>query len=153
MKKKRILIVDNEVSLTRLLKLNLEQTNRYEVRVENWPEDALNAAREFRPDLVLLDVIMPRLSGGDVAAGFRADHTLRTTPIVVFTATVSKTPVKEHDGVISGFPILAKPASLEEVIEQIERRLPKAPTLEHTSASQTQLALCGAAACATLNCG
>ena len=127
MKRKRILLVDDEVGFTRLLKLNLERTNRYEVRVANWAEDAVPAAREFRPDLVLLDVIMPRMFGGDVAANLRADQSLRATPIVFLTAAVSKARVKEHGGVISGYPILAKPASVEEVINQIEERLPSSP--------------------------
>ena len=48
MSKKRVLLVDDEKSLTGLLKLNLEETGQYEVRVENWPEDALKAAREFQ---------------------------------------------------------------------------------------------------------
>src|SRR5438128_7500998 len=132
MNKKRILIVDDEISFTRLLKLNLEQTNDYAVRVENRAEDAFTTAREFRPDLVLLDIMMPRMFGGDIAARLRADANLKTTPIVFFTAAVSKTRVKEHDGVISGFPFLAKPASVEEVIDQIEQRLPKAPPAGHT---------------------
>ena len=132
MNKKRILIVDDEISFTRLLKLNLEQTNDYAVRVENRAEDALTTAREFRPDLVLLDIMMPRMFGGDIAARLRADANLKTTPIVFFTAAVSKTRVKEHDGVISGFPFLAKPASVEEVIEQIELGLVKVSPREHT---------------------
>ncbi len=133
MKRKRILVVDDEVGFTRLLKLNLEQTNRYEVRVANWAEDALPFAQEFRPDLVLLDVFMPRLLGGDVAASLRADRSLRSTPIVFLTAAVSKLRVKEHGGVISGYPILAKPASVQEVIDKIEQRLPPAPSLLPTT--------------------
>ena len=123
MKRKRILVVDDEIGFTRLLKLNLEQTNNYEVRVENWPERALMTAREFRPDLILLDMVMPRVFGGDVAAGLRADASLAATPIVFFTAAVSRTNLKKHDGIISGFPFLAKPSSVEEVIQQIEQRL------------------------------
>ena len=135
MNKKRILIVDDEISFTRLLKLNLEQTNDYVVRVENRAEDALTTAREFQPDLVLLDIMMPRVFGGDIAARLRADANLKTTPIVFFTAAVSKTRVKEHDGVISGFPFLAKPASVEEVIEQIELGLVKVSPRGHTTLS------------------
>lgn len=123
MNRKRILIVDDEISFTRLLKLNLEQGYDYEVRVENWPEDALAAARDFRPDLVLLDVLMPRLFGGDVAARMRADSELKGTPIVFFTAAVTKTRVKEHGDLISGFHFLAKPAPVEEIVRHIERRL------------------------------
>ncbi|MBI3414122.1 MAG: response regulator [Verrucomicrobia bacterium] len=123
MNKKRILILDDEVSFTRLLKLNLEQTNRYEVRAENWPEDALKAAREFKPDLLLLDVMMPRMFGGDVAAQFRADDELKNIPIVFLTATVRRHRVDEHGGKISGYPFLAKPATTEEVIACIESNL------------------------------
>lgn len=123
MNKKRILVVDDEIGFTRLLKLNLEQTNDYDVRIENRPAHALNAAREFGPDLVLLDVLMPGMFGADVAVGLRADARFKSTPIVFITAAVSKTRVKENDGLISGFPFLAKPSSVEEVIEQIEQRL------------------------------
>jgi CheY-like chemotaxis protein len=139
MNKKRILIVDDEISFTRLLKLILEQTNDYVVCVENRAEDALTTAQEFRPDLVLLDIMMPRMSGGDIAARLRADADLKTTPIVFFTAAVSKTRVKEQDGVISGFPCLAKPASVEEVIEQIERGLAKVSPRGHTHSLRSRV--------------
>jgi DNA-binding response OmpR family regulator len=122
--KKRILIVDDEVSFTRLLKLNLEQRNDYEARVVNWAEDALRVARQFRPHIVLLDVIMPRLVGGDIAAQLRADEEFKSTPILFFTAALSKWRVMQHEGVINGFPFLAKPASVEEIINQIERLVP-----------------------------
>ena len=122
-KKKRILIVDDDVASTRLLKLNLEHANAYEVRVENGPEEALATAQDFQPHLIILDVMMPRIFGGDVAARFRADETLRQTPILFFTAAVGKRRVAEHDGVIDGFPFLAKPADLQAVIECIEKQL------------------------------
>ena len=121
--KKRILLVDDEKSLTTLLKLNLEETGRFDVRVENWPEDAVAAAREFRPDLVLLDIIMPRLPGGDVAAMMKADPALKNTPIVFLTAAVRKSQVEDHDGIICDHPCLAKPATAEEVIAMIDKHV------------------------------
>lgn len=121
MAKKRILLVDDEKSLTSLLKLNLEDTGNYEVRVENWPEDALQAAREFRPHLILLDIIMPRLPGGNVASLIDSDAELKGTPIVFLTAAVRRQQVDENDGIICDHPCLAKPATVEEVIEMIER--------------------------------
>jgi CheY-like chemotaxis protein len=121
MAKKRILIVDDEKSLTNLLKLNLEETGQYTVRVENWPEDALPAAREFKPNLVLLDIIMPRLPGGNVAAQIDADPELKGTPIVFLTAAVRKHQVEENEGIICDHPTLAKPATVEEVIAMIEK--------------------------------
>jgi len=125
MAKKRILLVDDEKSLTNLLKLNLEETGQYEVRVENWPEDALQAAREFKPDLVLLDIIMPRLPGGNVAAQIDSDPQLAGTPIVFLTAAVRKHQVEENEGIISGRPCLAKPATLDEVIAMVEKYVKK----------------------------
>ena len=111
MAKKRILLVDDEKSLTTLLKLNLEDTGNYDVRVENWPEDALAAAREFKPDLVLLDIIMPRLPGGNVAAQIDSDPLLKGTPIVFLTAAVRRSQVEDNDGIICEHPCLAKPAT------------------------------------------
>jgi len=121
MAKKRILLVDDEKSFTNLLKLNLEETGAYEVRVENWAEDACGAAREFKPDLVLLDIIMPRMPGGNVAAQIQKDPQLKDTPIVFLTAAVRPHQVEEHEGIICDFPCLAKPASVEKVIEMIEK--------------------------------
>ena len=124
MNKKRILVIDDEAAFTRMLKLNLDQTDRYEVRTVNWPEQALQTAREFQPDLVLLDILMPRMVGGDVAAQLRKEPNLKEIPIVFFTAAVKKSIVEEHAGVIAGDPFIAKPASLEEVIACIEKHLP-----------------------------
>ena len=121
MPKKRILLVDDEKSLTTLLKLNLEETGNYDVRVENWPEDALAAAREFKPDLVLLDIIMPRMPGGNVAALIDNDPQLKGTPIVFLTAAVRKHQVEENEGIICDHPCLAKPATVDEVVAMIEK--------------------------------
>ena len=123
MRKKRILLVDDEVGFTRLLKLNLEQMREYEVRVENGAEQALSAAREFRPDLVLLDLIMPQMIGNDVAQRLRADAQLRRTPIVFLSALCSRNAGDERNRVIAEFPYIAKPATVEEVVESIERNL------------------------------
>ena len=125
MKKQRILVIDDEPGFTRVLKLNLEQTNRFEVRVVNWPEEALAAALEFQPDLVLLDVFMPRLSGGDVAAQLREQGAFATTPIIFFTAAVQKSRVEEHGGIIGGAPFIAKPASFEDVLACLDQYLPQ----------------------------
>jgi CheY-like chemotaxis protein len=121
----KILIVDDDKSLANLLRLNLLKTGRYEVRVENWPEDALPAAREFQPDLVLLDLIFPTKSGGDVVAQFEADPALKSTPIIFHTAAVRPNIVEEHEGIIGDHPCLAKPSPLDKIIEMIEKHARK----------------------------
>ena len=125
--KKKVLLVDDEKSFTNLLRLNLEQTGNYEVRVVNWSEDALPAAREFKPDIVLLDIIMPRMPGGNVIAQFEADAGLKNMPIVFLTAAVQRSRLEEMDGIISDHPCLAKPSSMEEIIAMIERQTAEKP--------------------------
>jgi len=125
MAKKRVLLVDDEKSFTNLLKLNLEETGDYEVRVENWAEDAFQAARDFKPDIVLLDIIMPRMPGGNVAAQFKDDPDLKDTPIVFLTAAVRKHQIDENDGIICDHPCIAKPVPVETVIEFIEKHVRK----------------------------
>jgi CheY-like chemotaxis protein len=124
MKKARILYVDDEIGAARLLKVNLEATGRYEVQVQNWPEDALATAREFKPDLILLDIIMPRMPGGNVVEVFEHDPELKNVPIVFFTAAVWRERVQEHDGIICDHPCLAKPAQLNEISAFIDANLP-----------------------------
>ena len=118
---KRILLVDDEKSFTTLLKLNLEEIGNYEVRVENWPEDAVAAVREFKPHLILLDIIMPRLPGGNVASLIDNDPELKGTPIVFLTAAVRQSRIEENDGIICDHPCLAKPATLHDIVAMIEK--------------------------------
>ena len=127
MTKKKVLLVDDEKSFTNLLKLNLEETGNYEVRVENWAEDAVAAAKDFRPDIILLDIIMPRMPGGNVAALIKETPELRDTPIVFLTAAVRKHQVEENDGIICDFPCIAKPATVEMVVAAIEKHARKQP--------------------------
>lgn len=119
--KKKVLVVDDEKSFTNLLKINLEQTGRYEVRAENWAEDALPAAREFRPDVMLLDIIMPRMPGGNVVAQFEAEPEFQDLPIIFLTAAIQRSTVAAHDGIICDHPCIAKPASIDEIIDMIEK--------------------------------
>lgn len=124
-KQKRILIVDDDLSLTRMLKLNLHHTGRYAVHVENDPDRAIAAAREFSPDLILLDVMMPGQDGGDLAASFQASPALAKIPIVFLTAAVKKEEIGSRGGMIGGFTYLAKPVDLEELLDCIEKNLVK----------------------------
>lgn len=121
--KQRILIVDDEVSFGRLLKLNLEQAGPFEVRTESQGSRALPAAEEFAPDLILLDVIMPDLDGGAVAAQLQAHPRLKNVPIVFLTAVVSRDEASAQEGIIGGHPFLAKPVNLPVLLECVQERL------------------------------
>ena len=112
MTKKRILAVDDEVTLTPSLKLNLELGGSYEVQTENNSAHALEAARSFRPYLVLLDVMTPTLDGGDVAAQMRNDPLLKGTPVLFPTAIVSNSETDGREKQRGGETFLAKPVDI-----------------------------------------
>jgi DNA-binding response OmpR family regulator len=121
--KKRILVVDDEASITRLLKMNLEQTGEYVVQAENNATHAVTAALAFRPDLILLDVLMPGLDGGELAAHFQASPRLSKVPIIFLTAAATKREVASHDHMIGGLEYLAKPVDMPEVVARLEAHL------------------------------
>ena len=126
MDKKRILIIDDETSFTRTVKMNLEKTGEFDVREENRALNGLSAARDFKPDLILLDVVMPGMDGGDVAQHIRRDRNLKDTPIVFLTATVSPREAGVGGLQSGGSLFLGKPVSVENLIECIRQHTQKA---------------------------
>ncbi len=123
--KKRILLVDDEAPMTRMMRRNLEATGRFEVLDVNDSAAALQQARQFRPDLVFLDVMMPGVDGGDVAAAFAEDPSLAKVPIIFLTAIVSKHEVKPIGSKIGKHVYMAKPVKLEDLLACIETHLGK----------------------------
>jgi len=121
--KKRILVVDDEPAITRMVKLNLERTKKYEVRTENQGSKAIEAARDFEPHLIFLDVMMPDMSGCDVAAELKKDPTLCNIKLVFMTAIVTKDETESMGSNIGGNEFLAKPVKTDELIATIERVL------------------------------
>ena len=121
--KKRILMVDDEPALTRMVKLNLERTGNYEVRTENEGAKAIAAAREFKPDLIMLDVMMPGMSGDEIAAQLKEDPELSKIKFIFVTAIVTRNEAGQAGSEIGGNVFLAKPIKAEELIATIERVL------------------------------
>ena len=121
MPKKKILVVDDEKNFTHLVKLALSP---YEILEENDSMHAIEAARQFQPDLILLDIIMPGMDGSELATQMRADPLLQHTPIVFLTAIISPTETSGGATEIGGFPVLAKPVNKLTLIECIEKHLP-----------------------------
>ncbi len=85
MDKKKILIVDDEDDLRKMLKFRLEATN-YEVIEASDGEEGLNKARFERPDLIILDLMLPKIDGFKVCRMLKFDERHREIPIIMFTA-------------------------------------------------------------------
>lgn len=125
MGKTKILVVDDEERLTKMVKLSLEQTGDYEIRTENLATNALNAAREFKPDLIILDIMMPDISGDVIAQQLLDDEELNDIKIIFLTALVTKGEIKSKGSEIAGRTFLAKPVKIDELITCIEEQLEK----------------------------
>ena len=123
MSKRKILIIDDEEGFSEMVKLNLESTGMYDVKVETDPRKAVQEAFLYQPDLVLLDVIMAKKEGPEVAAEMIQNPTLRKIPIVFLTATITQQEVDQGDGVIGGHAFVAKPSGLNTLLRTIERNL------------------------------
>src|SRR6185295_7774685 len=92
------------------------ETDLYVVHVENAPSKALAAAKEFGPDLILMDVMMPGIDGGGLADRFQAVGKLKDVPLVFLTAAVRREEICAGGGRIGGLPYLAKPVDVSEVL-------------------------------------
>jgi len=92
----RILVVDDDRVIQQLLKVNLELEG-YVVEVAEDGEDALFQVAMFRPDLILLDIMMPRLDGWEVSRRLKDDPRTASVPIVLLSARAQETDVQRGD--------------------------------------------------------
>ncbi len=122
MAKKKILIIDDEQSVTRLLKFALEKTEIYDVFTENDGTKALVSIRSINPDLLILDVNMPEANGAEIAAIVKNNTSSHNLPIIFLTGNVSAEEA-EAGKKISGYPALGKPINMERLLQQIQKSL------------------------------
>ena len=117
------MIVDDEVGFTKVVKLTLEASKNYEVFEQNNPALAVEMARKVSPDVILLDVVMPNIDGGDVFSQLQSDPVLKSIPVIFVTATVRKREVPDHGGKIGTSIFVAKPVSAQGLMRCIEEQV------------------------------
>lgn len=121
---KRILIVEDELSMQRALKNKLEQTG-YTVATAADGMAAMSALRDAKPDLVLLDLIMPKLDGISVLRDIKKDENLQNVPVIILTNLSTGDKVAEAMQ-LGTFDFLVKANySLEDVHKKVEERIGK----------------------------
>ena len=121
--KPRILIVDNNSRYARSARVLLDRSGKYIACTVIDPRRALETARSFKPDLVLVDLIMPQADGIEVAAQLEADWALHGVPIVFLTSLITDEEAKDGRHVY-GHRILPKPTSTTDLFELVEQNLP-----------------------------
>ena len=120
---KKILIIDDEEDLCLFVKQNLEISGRYAVTFKTSGKDGLESVAGDRPDLILLDLIMPKMGGFEVLKKLRASEATKQIPVVILTAVgydLSKERAKSFS--VEGYlvkPVFAKDllAKVNEVLE------------------------------------
>ena len=123
----KILIVDNDPEITDLIKIALETMGRFRVHTENDPACAVSAAKDFAPDLIIMDIKMPDLDGADVAIRLQAEPSLSQTPIVFLTGTVTVPQIVTHGHKPGGLRFLPKTMPLESMIAVLREILRGTP--------------------------
>ncbi len=117
----RILIVDDEPNIVLALEMLMKREG-YEIRTVGDGEKAVEAAGTFRPDLILLDVMMPRMDGYEVCQRIRSDASLKDIAIVMLTAKGRE--VEREKGLALGADqYITKPFSTREVVRKVKEML------------------------------
>jgi DNA-binding response OmpR family regulator len=118
---KRILVVDDEPNIVVSLEFLMKQMSHL-VRVANTGEEALNAVREFNPDLILLDIMMPRMSGYDLCQRVRENPAWNNIKIVMLSARGRE--IDMTKGIAVGADAyVTKPFSTKELVATVKRLL------------------------------
>jgi CheY-like chemotaxis protein len=117
MAKPKILLVDDDEAVTTYLLAKLGA--RYELVATHDPAAVARFARELRPDLILCDVDMPEMDGGDVSAALFGDEELRHIPLLFLTALATPAEIARLQGQIGGRPAVSKSAPIEELAGRI----------------------------------
>lgn len=120
MVKPKVLLIDDETDFTELLAENLSDSG-FEVMQMNDPTKAVATALSFLPGICVIDLVMPRMDGGDVVAALRAIPALAKTPVLMLTALVEENP--DDPGELQmkgGLPFVSKTSDLEVIINAIK---------------------------------
>jgi len=121
MTKPRILVVDDDEAVLTFWKAKL--ASRYEVMTTSSPESVLAMARREKPQLILCDVDMPDVDGGDISSALFADDELRGIPVLFLTGLVGPAELKRVAGQLGGRAAVSKSEPVEAIVARIESLL------------------------------
>jgi two-component system phosphate regulon response regulator PhoB len=136
-KKRHILVVEDQRDLAEMLSFNLSRAN-YDVSVAYDGRAALRKTQETKPDLVLLDLMIPELPGTEVATRIRTDPVIASTPIIMLTAKADE--VDQLVGLAVGADdYITKPFSVKVLLARVEAVLRRAATPPQQAGSRLRL--------------
>ncbi len=121
MAKSKILVVDDDPKLSRLVATILDRVGGYDVVEENRPFAALATARHYQPDMILLDVDMPGKDGGTISRELAGDVALSKVPVLFVTSLISA----NESGLHNGARYLAKPVNPQLLLDTVRSLCPR----------------------------
>lgn len=119
---KKILLVDREPGVTRIIRRALERTGKYWIKEEHDSQFALHSARWFQPDLILLDTSTATSDRANLAHEIQTDTVLRETPMVCLSSLKPESQMVSG-GILSGYSFFAAPIKIDEVLRGVEQLL------------------------------
>ncbi|MDB5816724.1 MAG: hypothetical protein JWQ11_364 [Rhizobacter sp.] len=117
-----VMMVDDEPMMTEVIQTYLEEAGYTDLVATNDPLDAMELAREVRPGVILLDLMMPGMSGFEILQALRADEELRYTPVIVLTAA-SNAATKLRALELGATEFLSKPVDKSELTLRVRNSL------------------------------
>ncbi len=118
-KRKSILLVDDEKEVLDTLSVFLRRKG-YAISVADCGREALRLAKHEKPDLIILDLILPDIDGSDVAAELLQTPSTRDIPIIFLTCVVTKPEQNEAGVMIANRCIVAKPCKPQEILDIVQ---------------------------------
>jgi excisionase family DNA binding protein len=116
--KRKALVVDDEIELVELMTKVLEEDGRFEVRVANNGFDAGMMVKEYRPDIIVLDVMLPDINGKEVCQRVRADPTLEDVRVLCMSGMVEDDKIQELR-LAGADDFIAKPFEMDRLIDRM----------------------------------
>ena len=118
---KKILLIDDEEDFCYFVKKNLEATGNFEVEAYNDDIDIIQEVRKLRPNLILLDIKMPKKDGSEMALELKKHKDTQEIPFIFLTALVNEEETQKRCNFIGGEYFMAKPVRIIELIDTINR--------------------------------
>ena len=122
MEKNKVMIIDDEEDFLRITKLNLEETDKYEVMTLSSAKDFISYVHSFKPDIILLDLLMPTIGGLEACERLNNDPIGKRIPIVILSA-LDKNTDKLKAYKVGVVDYLVKPIEKKDLIAKIEKVL------------------------------
>ncbi|RJP60185.1 MAG: response regulator [Deltaproteobacteria bacterium] len=116
---KKVLIVDGEEFFCLAIKKALESRGAFHVLTATRGYDGIRLAKAQKPDIILLDIMMPDMDGSEVAEKLSKSPITSSIPIIFVTTLISREEVRKSGGVVGGRNFIAKPVIIDELIKRI----------------------------------